>query len=147
MLKGLKAISIPVNYADLYSALQTGLISAAEQPIANYLANHFNVVAPYMIFDGHTLGVMETVITLECWNSLTEKQREILTAAGKYASEFCRKLSQTEEDKVKEALAKEGATLTDVTDHAPWQEACSEVIKKGSAVDPALYNEILSYAK
>ena len=147
LLAGFKANSVPVNYADLYVALQTGVIDAAEQPIANYLANHFNQVAPYMIFDGHTLGVMETIITLECWNSLTENQQNILIEAGKYASEFCRNLSKTEEDKVKEQLLKEGATLTDVKDIKPWQDAVSDVIKEGSAVDPDLYAEILSYAK
>ena len=147
MIKGLKAISVPVAYADLYGALQTGIVDVAEQPIANYLANHFNTVAPYMIFDGHTLGVMMAAITTECWDSLSEKQRNILLEAGKYASEFCRNLSQTEEDKVKAALLKEGATLTDVDDIKPWQEACAEVIAKGSAADPILYQAILNYAK
>ena len=147
LLAGLKADSIPVNYADLYVALQTGIIDAAEQPIANYLANHFHQVAPYMIFDGHTLGVMETVITSECWNSLTKNQQDILLEAGKYASSFCKNLSQTEEDRVKEELLKEGATLIEVKDIKPWQEACKNVIKKGVAVDEKLYEEILSYAK
>lgn len=147
MLKGLKANSVPVNYADLYVALQTGTIDAAEQPIANYLANHFNTVAPYMILDGHTLGVMETVITEECWQSMTKKQQSILIEAGKYASEYCRKLSQTEEDKVKKALIEAGATLTYVKDHEPWQEACSEVIKEASSVDRDLYRQILNYAR
>ena len=146
MLKGLKANSSPVNYADLYGALQTGIIDAAEQPIANYLANHFYTVAPHMIFDGHTLGIMETVITEECWNSLTEGQQAILIEAGAYASEFCRNLSQTEEDKVKAQLLAEGATLVDVTDIKPWQNACAEVIKEGSSVDADLYQKILSYA-
>ena len=147
LIAGVKATSIPVNYADLYVALQTGAIDAAEQPIANYLANHFNAVAPYMIFDGHTLGVMEAVITEECWQSLTKKQQEILLEAGKYASDFCRKLSQTEEDKVKAALLAEGATLTEVDDITPWQEACAAVITEGAAADPEFYKKILSYAK
>ena len=147
MLKGFKAESVPVNFADLYVALQTGIIDAAEQPIANYLANHFNEVAPFMIFDGHTLGVMEAAITTECWNSLTKEQQNILLEAGKYASEFCRNLSQTEEDKVKAQLLKEGATLTEVNDISPWQKACAEVIKEGSQTDAEFYKEILSYAK
>ena len=147
LLKGVKANSVPVNFADLYSAIQTGVIDAAEQPIANYLANHFHEVAPFMIFDGHTLGVMETVITTECWDSLSEEQQNILLEAGKYASEFCRNLSQTEEDKVKAQLIAEGATLTEVSDIRPWQEACAEVIKKGAVVEPDLYAEILTYAK
>ena len=147
LIAGVKATSIPVNYADLYVALQTGAIDAAEQPIANYLANHFNAVAPYMIFDGHTLGVMEAVITEECWQSLTKKQQEILLEAGKYASDFCRKLSQTEEDKVKAGLLAEGAILTDVDDIRPWQKACAAVIEEGAAADPDFYQTILSYAE
>ena len=144
---GLKTNMVSVGFADLYSAFQTGVVDAAEQPIANYLANHFNEVAPYMILDGHTLGVMEAVITLEAWNSLSENQKQILIEAGKYASEFCRKLSQAEEDRVRAQLEKEGATITDVTDIAPWQEACSAVIEKAAAVDPQLYEEILDLAK
>lgn len=147
VLKGLKANSVPVNYSDLYGALQTGVIDAAEQPIANYLANHFNTVAPNMILDGHTLGVMETIITEECWTSLSKAQQDILIEAGKYASDFCRKLSQTEENKVKEELIAEGATIVEVKDHEPWQEACSEVIKEESSVDRDLYRQILSYAR
>lgn len=147
MLEGLGATSVPVNYADLLPALQTGVIDAAEQPIANYLANHFYAVAPYMILDGHTLGVMETIITKECWDSLSEKQQKILIEAGKYASDFCRKLSQTEEKRVEDALLKEGVTLTNVSDITPWQEACSNVIKEGSRQDYDLYREILNYAR
>lgn len=147
LLAGLKADSIPVNYADLYGALQTGIVDAAEQPIANYLANHFHKVAPYMILDGHTLGVMETIITLECWNSLTKNQQDILLEAGKYASDFCRKLSQTNEDKVKSRLLEEGASIAEVDDITPWQNACSEVIKNGAAVNPEFYHKILSYAR
>lgn len=147
LLAGLKTKSVPVNYTDLYAKLQTGVISVAEQPIANYLANHFYQVAPYMILDGHTLGVMETVITMEAWNSLSERQQQILLEAGKYASEFCKNLSASEEDKVKAQLIKDGATITEVKNVAPWQAACADVVKEASSVDPALYEKILAYSK
>ena len=147
ILSSFQAESIPVNYADLYSALQTGIVEAAEQPIANYLANHFNKVAPYMILDGHTLGVMETVITLECWDSLSEQQKDILYEAGKLTSEYCRELSESEEEKVKAALINDGAIITTVTDIELWQKSCLDVIKDGAEVNPVLYNKIISYAK
>ena len=147
MLEGLEAHSVSVNYADLYPALQTGIIDAAEQPIANYLANFFYTVAPYMILDGHTLGVTETIITEECWSSLSKEQQDILIEAGKYASEYCRQLSQSEEEKIKDELIKAGATLTPVDNIEPWQKACEKVIKEGSAEDFDLYREILNYAK
>lgn len=147
LLAGLKTKSVPVNYADLYAKLQTGVISVAEQPIANYFANHFYEVAPYMILDGHTLGVMETVITMEAWNSLSERQQNILLEAGKYASEFCKNLSASEEDKVKAQLIANGATITEVKDVAPWQAACADVVKETASVDPVLYEKILGYSR
>ena len=147
LIAGLKANSISVNFVDLYSSIQTGVVNVAEQPISNYLANHFYEVAPYMILDGHTIGVMEAVITLDAWNSLSPNQQNILIEAGKYAQEFCRKLSQQEEDKVRAQLVAQGATITDVKDITPWQRVCSNVIKTASAVDSKLYADILAIAK
>lgn len=144
LVAGLKAEPVSIKFSDLYSAFQIGMVDAAEQPIANYLANHFNVVAPYMLLDGHTLGVMETVITLEAWNALTEEQQQILLEAGKYASEFCRQISQEQENKVRAELEQEGATIIDVDDVIPWQNACAEIIKKSSAADPILFQDILN---
>ena len=146
LISGVKANSVPVNFVDLYSAFQTGIVDVAEQPIANYLANHFPEVAPYMILDGHTLGIMEPVITLEAWNSLSENQQNILIEAGKYAQEFCRNLTNQEEAKVRQQLEAEGATITEVNNITPWQAACSATIKSASAVDSELYKEILSLA-
>ena len=100
-----------------------------------------------MIMDGHTLGVMEPVITLEAWDSLSEKQRQILIEAGKYAADYCRNLSQSEEDRVRTQLETEGAVITDVTDVKPWQDACADVIKKASASDPDFYKNILDFSK
>lgn len=147
LIAGLNAKSIPVNFADLYSAFQTGTVDVAEQPIANYLANHFYEVAPYMILDGHTLGVMEPAITLEAWNSLSENQQNILLEAGKYAQQFCRELSQSEEDKVRKQLIALGAEITPVKDVSPWQAACADVIKKATAADPKFYEDIQALAK
>ena len=144
---GLKANPITVNFGDLYGALQTGLASAAEQPIANYLGNTFHIVAPYMILDGHTLGVTEVVITSECWDSLSEEQRQILKEAGKYAGEVCRRISQEAEDKARAQLVAEGAKFTEVNDLTPWQKASESIISESAAVAPELYKEILALSK
>lgn len=144
--EGLKSIPVSVGFADLYSALQTGIADAAEQPIANYLANRFHEVAPYMILDGHTLGVTEVVISSEIWDSLSESQQKILSEAGKYAGEVCRKFSQEAEESAKERLLAEGASFTEVSDLKPWQEASSKIIEESASVAPDLYREVLDLA-
>jgi len=46
MVESLGATATVVPFGELYSALQTGVVDGAEQPIVNYLANSFHEVAP-----------------------------------------------------------------------------------------------------
>ncbi len=143
MVQGLGADPTVVNYNELYSALQTGVVDAAEQPIANYKSKAFNEVAPYMILDGHTLGAIQVIITDEAWDKLSAKQQNALVEAGKIASKFNRELSEGAEQEVLKQLAAEGAVVVEVADKGPWQKACEAVIKESSAKNAALYKQIL----
>ena len=143
MVEGLGAIPTVVSFNELYSALQTGVVDGAEQPIVNYKANSFHEVAPYLILDGHTLGAIQVIITDEAWNKLTEEQQNILIEAGKYASEFNRQISEETENKVLEELRAEGVTVIEVNDITPWQEACKDVISSATADYKDLYQQIL----
>lgn len=143
MVQGLGASPTVISFGELYSALQTGVVDGAEQPIANYKSNAFPEVAPNLILDGHTLGAIQVVITDEAWDKLTEEQQNIITEAGKYASEFNRKISEEAENKVLEELRAEGVNVVDVEDIAPWQEACKEIIDSSTAENAELYQKIL----
>jgi len=143
LVQGLGASPTVVNYNELYSALQTGVVDAAEQPIANYKSKAFNEVAPYMILDGHTLGAIQVIITDEAWAKLSADQQKALVEAGKIASAFNRELSEGAEQEVLKVLAAEGTTVVPVADKAPWQKACAAVIKEASAKNAALYQQIL----
>jgi len=143
MVEGLGAIPTVVSFGELYSALQTGVVDGAEQPIVNYKANSFHEVAPYLILDGHTLGAIQVIITDEAWNKLSEEQQNILIEAGKYASEYNRQISEETENKVLEELKAEGVTVIEVDDITPWQEACKDVISSATANYKDLYQQIL----
>lgn len=146
LLSDLGANSVYVTYIDLYSALQIGKVDIADQPIANYLTNHFNEVAPYMILDGHVLGVTETIISMKVWESLSENQKNILMEAGKYAQDYCHELLLSEESKIRTELENQGATVSDV-DVKVWQKAASRVIDDCSVSNPELYKAVLSFAE
>jgi tripartite ATP-independent transporter DctP family solute receptor len=143
LVQGLGASPTVVSFGELYSALQTGVVDGAEQPIANYKSNAFQEVAPNMILDGHTLGAVQVVITDEAWDKLTEEQQNILVEAGKYASEFNRKISEEAENKVLDGLKADGINIVEVTDIAPWQEAVKGVIETETAKHKELYQKIV----
>ena len=125
MVEGLGASPTVVSFGELYSALQTGVVNGAEQPIANYKSNAFPEVAINLILDGHTLGAVLVVITDNAWNKLTENQQQCIMEAGKYAQEFNAQLSESEENKVLEELKADGCNVVEVTDKQAWADACS----------------------
>ena len=143
MVESLGASATVVAFGELYSALQTGVVDGAEQPIANYKSNAFPEVAPNLILDGHTLGAIQVVITDAAWNKLTEEQQAILVEAGEYASQFNRELSADAEAKVLEELKAEGVNVVEVEDVTPWQEAVANVITENTKGMEDLYQQIL----
>lgn len=143
MVNGLGASPTVVSFGELYSALQTGVVDGAEQPIANYKSNAFPEVAPNLILDGHTLGAIHVIITDEAWDGLTEEQQNILMEAGKYASEYNRKISAEAEAKVLDELKAAGVNVVEVTDMAPWQAAVKDVVEAETKDFKELYQQIL----
>ena len=143
MVEGLGASPTVVAFGELYSALQTGVVDAAEQPIANYKSNAFPEVANNLILDGHTLGAIQVVITDEGWNKLTPEQQDIMMEAGKVASEYCRQISEEKENEVLDQLKAEGCNVVEVTDVAKWQDAVKDVIAEQTKGQEDLYKQIL----
>lgn len=147
LVEGLGGNPTVVSFGELYSALQTGVVDAAEQPIANYKSNAFPEVANNLILDGHTLGAVQVIITDEAWDSLTEAQQEAMTEAGKLASAFCKEISGSAEAEVLQALKDEGCNVTEVADLTPWKEACQKVIEDNTKGQEDLYQQLLDFAK
>lgn len=143
MVEGLGANPTVVSFGELYSALQTGVVDGAEQPIANYKSNAFPEVANNLILDGHTLGAVQAVITDNAWNKLTENQQVAVMEAAADTQAFNADLSETAENKVLDELKSSGCNVVDVPDKTPWQEACAKVISENTSDQAELYQQLL----
>ena len=143
LVEGLGANPTVVSFGELYSALQTGVVDGAEQPIANYKSNAFPEVANNLILDGHTLGAIQAVITDNAWGKLTANQQAAVMAAAADTQKFNADLSETAENKVLEELRSSGCNVVDVDDKTPWQEACAKVIKDNTSDQAELYQKLL----
>ena len=146
LVEGLGATPTVVSFNELYSALQTGVVDGAEQPIANYASNAFPEVANNLILDGHTLGAVQVVITDNAWNKLTANQQEAVMEAGRLSQEFNASLSEDEENRVLEELKAEGCNVVDVPDKTEWQEACAQVITDNTKGLEDLYQQLVDMA-
>ncbi len=147
MVEALGASPTVVAFNELYSALQTGVVDGAEQPIANYKSNAFDEVAPNLILDGHTLGAVEIVVTDNAWNKLTENQRAVLQEAGAMAMVYNQAVSQGAEDEVLAGLRESGVNVIEVPDKSALQELVSDVVSANVAEKYTdLYQQILDMA-
>ena len=136
-----------VAFTELYSALQTGVVDGAEQPIANYKSNAFPEVAPNLILDGHQLGLIDIVITNYAWDKLTEAQQACVTAAADYAADFNANLSASKEAEVLDELKADGVNVVEVEDKTPWQDAVKDVVANAIKGNEDLYQKILDCDK
>ena len=143
LVEGLGGSPTVVSFGELYSALNTGVCAAAEQPIANYKSNAFPEVANNLILDGHTLGAIQCVITDTAWEKLTPGQQAILLDAGKEVQKFNQNLSETAENEVLEQLKAENCNVVEVPDKTPWQEATKQVITDNTKGLEDLYQQLL----
>lgn len=146
LVEGLGATPTVVSFNELYSALQTGVVDGAEQPIANYASNAFPEVANNLILDGHTLGAVQVVITDNAWGKLTANQQEVIMEAGRLSQEFNASLSEDEENRVLEELKADGCNVVDVPDKTEWQEACAQVITDNTKGLEDLYQQLVDMA-
>ena len=143
MVQGLGAAPTVVSFGELYSALQTGVVDGAEQPIANYKSNAFNEVANNLILDGHTLGAIQCVITDHAWAKLTPAQQEVIMQAGRDTQEFNAGLSESAENMVLDELKAAGCNVVEVADKSVWADACKTVIEENTKSQAELYQKIL----
>jgi TRAP-type C4-dicarboxylate transport system substrate-binding protein len=144
MVNGLGASPTVVDFGELYTALSSGVVDGAEQPIANYQSNAFYEVADTMLLDGHTLGCGEVIILESSLAKLSDSQKAALEEAGQFASDFNANLSEENENKCIDELTALGVNLVPVDNKQEWMDACQDLIAEFSAGMEEDYATIMS---
>lgn len=144
MVDNLGASAASVSFTELYSALSTGVVDGAEQPVANYRSNAFDEVAPYLLLDGHTLGVIQIVMADYSWDKLNEEQQGWIMEASQYAMTVCREKVAEIEAQNFEILREKGVTIIDVEDKELWVSACRPITEKYSGELSETYDKIVN---
>jgi len=143
MVEGMGASAVVVPFTELYTALQTGVVDGAEQPVINYEANYFFEPAPNLILNGHTLGIWQVTILESVWERLTENQKRAMQEAAAYTMEFTRVNSERLEQESLDRLRERGTAIVDVPDKAPWAAAVRSVVDANITGREDIFQQIL----
>lgn len=127
IVKALGASPTPMSFSELYTALNSGTVDGAEQPLSGYVSNMLYEVAPYMILDGHVYPAQSYVISEKKWNKLSDNQKQIIRQAAAEASKYNRANIEAREQEIMNSLAGLGVTVVVPSDSQAWVDAMQPV--------------------
>src|SRR5712671_7568805 len=81
-MKALGATGVPVAWAELYTALQTGVVDGAENNHPSVVAKKFYEVSKYYTLDEHMRIPDVIVVSMKLWNQLNDEQKKAVADAG-----------------------------------------------------------------
>lgn len=137
---------IPV--AELYTALETGVVNAQDHPIGVVLSFKFFEVQKYLSLSQHAYSPLMIAMNLKKYSSLSKANQKIITEVAAEAVAFQRKLSIKKEDTMLSDLTKSGMKINRDVDGAAFQKAVKPVWKKFIAENgDDLINDILKASK
>ena len=145
-LLGANPQQIPV--AELYTALEIGVVDAQDHPIGVVVSFKFNEVQKYLSLTQHAYSPLALVMNLNKFNALSADEQKIVTDVAAEAIVMQRELSIAKEEEMIKALEAEGMKVNRDVDGAAFQEAVKPVwqnfIKENG---DAIINDILEASK
>ncbi|MEW4411809.1 TRAP transporter substrate-binding protein [Clostridium sp. AN503] len=133
MVEALGAKAVPIDYVELYTALQSEAVDGAENPPVSYYYNKFYKVAPYYVKDGHTYSPGVILVSRITWENLKPEYQEALKEAARATQEFNSKAIAEADQEAYEALERAGVTIIEPEDLDAWRAAMEPVYEKYGA--------------
>src|SRR5687768_3707325 len=129
IMKALGAESQQVKFAELYVALQQGVVDGQENPLVNIHASKLYEVQKHLALTSHQFQMTPLLMSKRSWDRLSEADRKAVNSAAVEATALQRKLSQEGDEKLLADLKAKGVQVTTV-DKAAFARATAKVDEK-----------------
>lgn len=124
--KLLGAAPMPVNFGELYSALQQGVVDGQENPYAIIYSSAFYEVQKYLSKSSHIWGSALLCVNETVWKQISHKDQKIVKDLAVKWRDKQRKQTVAEENDFLKKLADKGMKVNEV-DKAAFQKAVQPV--------------------
>jgi len=124
-LVGANPQQLPV--AELYTALETGVVDAQDHPIGIVVSFKFNEVQKYLSLTQHAYSALAMVMNIDKLKGLSDAEQKIITDVAAEAVAKQRELSLAKEEEMITGLESEGMTVNRDVDAAAFQTAVKPV--------------------
>lgn len=135
-MEALGAKPTPMAFAEVFTSLQQGTISAQENPLAMIKTGNFYEVQKYLCRTEHLLSYVYAVMSNSKFESLPDDLQEVVLEAGRKMQEYEHELFLKEEAELETFLREKGMTFVEDVD----REAFAKRVLEG--VEPVLPEQI-----
>jgi tripartite ATP-independent transporter DctP family solute receptor len=129
IMQSLGAEAQQIKFAELYVALQQGVVDGQENPLMNIYASKLYEVQKFISLTGHKYEMTPFLMSKRTWDRLSEADRKAVTDAAREATALQRKLSQEADEKLVTDLKAKGVRV-DSIDRPAFEKATTAVVDK-----------------
>jgi tripartite ATP-independent transporter DctP family solute receptor len=127
------AASTPLPFGELYSALQQGVVDAAEGPIQSYWAMKHYEIAKYWTYTGTFLSSAIPMVGLKWFNAQPKEFQQAIEQAGKELIIKNRQFMGDQEKEATEDCKQKGVQFNEVKDKAAFVKLVEPMYKEYEA--------------
>ncbi|HVX71721.1 MAG: TRAP transporter substrate-binding protein [Devosia sp.] len=143
------AIPTPIAFAEMYSALEAGIVDGADAPLDTILSEKLFEVSKFANLIAWSFAAPGPIlISDQAWSQLSADQQAALEAAIRKGSELVTDAFTNGEEDTKKKLVDAGMTLVTPSDPEAWQQAAAGAIPKLAEIwggDVSLYDKIRDF--
>ena len=133
----------PIAFAESFLALQSGTVSAIENPLPTLKVMKYAEVAKHITLTGHMRNSLLTVIGKKTWKKLSDSEKSLFRKIFSRASEGMNNDILYEESVLEDYFTSKGVTIHRV-DLKPFIKPTVKYIKKKKMWDNDLIDKVLS---
>ena len=112
--KALGASPVPIDFQELYNALQQGVVDGQENPLTTIVTMKFYEVQKYMTLSNHAFIAYVFVTSKSFYDSLPERYQKLVRESAKKAGIYERELVVEREKGFLETIKKAGVTVIEL---------------------------------
>ena len=132
IVKALGAEAQQIRFAELYVALQQGVVDGQENPLVNIHASKLYEVQKHLALTNHQFQMTPLLMSKRSWDKLSDADKKAVQEAAAEATALQRRLSQEADEKLLADLKAKGVQVT-TPDKAAFEKATAEVDDKWMA--------------
>ncbi len=135
--QALGANPTPLNFAELYIALQQGTVDAQENPYEIIWSSKFYEVQKHLINTHHIAFILSINMNMNLYNSMPDDYKKIINESMNEAADYLFDLAKAKNSELLESLKKTGIDIVD-----PDQELQAELVKAASVTEKMIRADV-----